>query len=347
MTAIPILLINWNNASDTLDCIRSLQAQTHADFRLLLLDNGSEAADRAQLEKGLPDDSRIQFIKSPDNLGFTRGMNFLLREYILNRPEYDYVVLLNNDTETDPGWLEKLLACARDEDAGLVSSCMVNFFDRRRLDNAGHKMLNTGEILPAGQDEPLPSYNRKRENMGACAGAALYSTDMLRDIGVFDEFFDTGYEDAELGLRAILCGYRSVYTPEAIVYHKISRSINKIRDYRYTLKIQLDIYYTCLKVLPLSVLLINLPFFLFKIGVLAVINLLFFRWKFMRVMWHALYIVTIRKGFFLKTRRQFQRQHQLIPGRVFLPKMEFFLWFDIRRFNKYILKREKMIFEKY
>ena len=55
---------------------------------------------------------------------------------------------------------------------------------------------------------------------------------MLHDIGIFDEFFSTGYEDAELGLRAMLAGYRQIFAPGAVVRHQIGASIDKIRDLR-------------------------------------------------------------------------------------------------------------------
>jgi len=361
---VHILILNWNNAADTLACLQSLRGQTLREFRVLVLDNGSEAADRQQLKRDFPTDARFRLLTSPDNLGFTRGVNHLLREHILPGDD-EFVVLLNNDTEAEPQWLEQLLAQAHRTGADMVASCMINYFARDRMDNAGHFVLNTGEILPLGHDEPVDDHQQARTNAGACAGAALYRVDMLRHIGLFDPFFHTGYEDAELGLRALLCGYDCQYAPQAVVYHKISRSINKIRDFQYTLKIQVDVFYSVLKCWPWPNLVLNLPFFAFKVFGITIMNLVFGRWKFMRVLWTALYRVLIRdRQAILRARRHFFAQAkptlpggmpkaklrfipQGLPWYAFQQKLTFFLWFDLRRFYKYIWKREKMVFEKY
>jgi len=317
-------------------------------YEVYVLDNGSETHDLEALRTGFPADERFELLTSPTNLGFTRGVNHLLETIVLPK-EYEYVALLNNDTEVDPQWLAALLAEAKKSAAGMVASRMINFFDREHMDNAGHFVLNTGEILPLGHDDPITDHNQPYSNAGACAGAALYRVELFRTLGLFDTFFRTGYEDAEFGLRALLCGYECRYAPEAIVYHKISRSINKIRDFQYTLKIQVDVFYTVLKCWPTVNLIINGPFFLFKVFTITLMNLVFGRWKFMRVLWTALYQVLIRDRETISKARQafFAEAKPTIPWYAFQQKLTFFLWFDIRRFYKYVWKREKMVFERF
>jgi GT2 family glycosyltransferase len=346
--SIPILILNWNNAADTLACLQSLQRMEGGGYEVYVLDNGSESEDRSALREGFPQDERYNLLTSPTNLGFTRGVNHLLETVVLPG-DYEYVALLNNDTEVAPRWLPALLAEARKTKAGMVASRMINFFDREHMDNAGHFLLNTGEILPLGHDDPIADHDQPRANAGACAGAALYKVELFRELGLFDTFFRTGYEDAEFGIRATLCGYACRYAPDAIVYHKISRSINKIRDFQYTLKIQVDVFYTVLKCWPAVNLIINAPFFLFKIFVITLMNLVFGRWKFMRVLWTALYQVLIRdRATIAQARRTFlAKANPTLSWYAFQQKMIFFLWFDIRRFYKYVWKREKMVFEKY
>jgi len=346
--SIPILILNWNNAADTLACLHSLQRMQGVDYEVYVLDNGSEGEDLNALRAGFPTDNRFELLTSPENLGFTRGVNQLLETMVLPK-DYEYVALLNNDTEVDPHWLPSLLAEARKTQAGMVASRMINFFDREHMDNAGHFTLNTGEILPLGHDDPIGEHDQPRTNAGACAGAALYRVELFRQLGLFDTFFRTGYEDAEFGLRALLCGYECWYAPEAIVYHKISRSINKIRDFQYTLKIQVDVFYTVLKCWPTVNLIINAPFYFFKVLVITLMNLVFGRWKFMRVLWTALYQVLVKDRASIAQARQayFAKADPTIPWYAFQQKLTFFLWFDIRRFYKYVWKREKMVFERF
>lgn len=347
-STIPIIILNWNGLSDTLECMEALEQQTYSNWLAYLVDNGSSGNDAQVLQEKFGQHPKVKLVLNTENLGFTRGNNAVLRQLIQPENDYPYIALLNNDTKVSPQWLQELINAARQENAAIVSSKMINYFNPKQMDNAGHRMLNTGEILPVGHAELIEKHNKIVENMGACAGAALYSVPMLRKIGIFDEYFKTGYEDAEIGMRAFVTGHRAIFAPKAEILHKVSQSINKIRDYEYTLKIQMDIFYTYLKLFPLPVLLINFIPFVFKIGAVLLIDVVFGRWKFLRVMLDALYrtAVTDRK-MILTERKKFMQQHQLISSWKILKKQEFFLWFDIKRFKKHIIDGEQMVFEKY
>ena len=239
---IPIIILNWNGIEDTIACIDSVMQQTYASFEIYLVDNGSESEEVARLKSLYGNMDKIHLICNPTNLGFAQGNNEVMTSILKGNEVPKYIALLNNDTEVEPTWLEELIATANSQNASMVSSKLVNFFDRSVMDNAGHLMMNTGEIIPVGSNEPVENHCKIKENIGACGGAALYATDMLENIGLFDDFFKTGYEDAELGLRAHLLGYKTVYAPKAIVYHKVSQSIKKIFDYDFVLKSRVDVF---------------------------------------------------------------------------------------------------------
>ncbi len=345
---IPIIILNWNGIADTLECMESIFAQTYTDFKVYLLDNGSEGNDVEILKEKFGEDPKVQLILETKNHGFTLGNNLILEEYILPESDYEYVVLLNNDTTVSEDWLEQLLYNAQTHHADMVACKMVNYYDRKRMDNAGHKMLNTAEVIPLGYAEPVSEWDTLHENMGACAGAALYAVPMLCEIGIFDEYFDTGYEDAELGIRANILGYKSIYAPSAVVYHKESQSVSKIMNYDYLLKIQLNIFYSYFKLMPTASLLLNLPSLIFKYLMILVIDVIFIRPKFLKIMLHAMYrtLFTERKRI-LTARRNFMTKHRPISTFKLQKKMEFFLWFDIKRFIKYVILRRKTEFERY
>lgn len=327
--------------------MESVLQQSYKNIQIILVDNGSSGDDFPIFQEKYGKDSRVQLVRNPENLGFTRGNNRILEEILSQPSPPPWVALLNNDTRVAPHWLESLLRCAREEQAHVVTSKMIQYYQRDRMDNAGHFMLNTAEIIPLGHGEPIENFNERFENFGSCAGATLYSTGMLREIGLFDEYFDTGYEDAELGARAIVLGYRSVFEPSAIVYHKISRSVTKVMNDSYLLRIQLNIFYSYFKLMPALVLWVNLPSLLFKYGSILIIDILFFRWKFLRIMSGAIYrsLFQERKTILL-ARRNFFRNHSPVSSFRILQRQTLFLWFDIRRFVKYILLRKPTQFER-
>ncbi len=343
---IPIITLNWNGLSDTLECMEAVFQQSYQDFLVYLVDNGSKGDDAQILQEKFGTHPKVKLVLNDENLGFTKGNNVIMRQLI--QEDFEYIALLNNDAFPHKDWLKNLVESAEQHQAGMVATKMVSYFNPQQLDNVGHKMLNTAEIIPIGHMEPVEDHLEVQENMGACAGAVLYSVSMLRDIGVFDEYFETGYEDAEIGVRANVLGYKTIFEPTAIVQHKISQSVNKIRDYEYVKKIQLNIFYAYFKLMPLGVLLINFPSFLFKYGSVLIIDILFFRWSFLKIMLDSIYTtITSERPTILASRRKFMQKHKPISSFKILKKMDFFLWFDIKRFVKFVLLRQKTTFEKY
>ena len=345
MKEIPIIVLNWNGLEDTLACMESLEQQTYTHYKVYLADNGSQQSDVQTLKARFSNHPKVSLHFNDTNLGFTKAHNLLFEQILKTDPEY--IITLNNDTVQEPNWLEELLAFAKAYDADMVSSKMINFFDRSKMDNAGHRMLNTAEIIPLASGEPIEDWNSPRKNVGPCAGAALYRADMMKDIGIFDDFFETGYEDAEYGLRACTLGYTSYFAPKAIVYHKVSASINKVINYEYKLKVQENIFYTYYKLMPRSLRWLNFPSFVFKYGAIFAIDMVLRRDLFYRVMKDA-WAHTFGKNrpTIRNAHQQFYAKHQPVSAWRIRSLQTFFLWFDIKRFWKFVVLKEKSFLEK-
>ena len=344
---IPIIILNWNGIEDTIECMDAVLQQTYRAFEIYLVDNGSETAEVEKLKSLYSTNHQIHLICNETNLGFAKGNNEVMTS-ILNEAEVPpYIVLLNNDTVVEPNWLEELIDLAKTQNASMVSSKLVNFYDRSLLDNAGHMMMNTGEVIPVGNNEPVEHHCEVKENIGACGGAALYATDMLEDIGLFDDFFKTGYEDAELGLRAYLLGYKTMYAPKAIVYHKVSQSIKKIFDYDFVLKSRVDVFYTFLKLMPWPIILLAIPSIILKYLIMIVVDIVFFRFQFLKLIFHSFKEILFTQRFIVKQRRkEFKANRKLISTAAILKTQTFFLWWDIKRFFKdVVFKKKPMLYK--
>jgi GT2 family glycosyltransferase len=336
---IPIIIVNWNGINDTLECLHSVLQQSYTNYHIFLVDNGSNGDDVEILKERFLVHPKVSLVLNKENIGFARANNNVLKQIIERQAEIEYVALLNNDAVAEPDWLQNLVGSAERNRAGMVASKMVNYFDRDYMDNAGHEMLNTGEILPIGHGERIEDYGEPFDNIGACAGAALYSVDMLRTVGLFDEFFETGYEDAELGLRAFVLGYRTSYEPTAVVYHKMQQSIRKIMNCDYLTKIQTNILYSYLKLMPTEVLLINLPWLIFKYLCVMIIDILLIRRNYLRMVLYSIYELTRNWRIVLIARRRFLSTYKTIGTMSILRKQKFFFLFDLERFFKLVAMR--------
>lgn len=341
----PIVILNWNNYADSEECVNSVLPLLTQELQITLIDNGSSELVINQLKSYQKKNPRIDLVLHPSNLGFARAHNIEFENHL--ESENSYIFLFNNDTTIDETCIEHLILRIKKGGIGMLSCKMINYNDRENLDNVGHKLISSGEIIPIGHGENIESYKDSFEHIGACAGGAVYSLAMLKDIGLFDEYFNTGYEDAELGLRAYIAGYKCIFEPKAIVYHKMGQSIKSIFNFEYALKTQCNIYYTFLKLAHWQLIVINFIPWIIRFVLSGIIFIIFWRPKLLKIQLRAIYIVLYReRKLILKARKSVRNLRRIAWWRL-LMKQEFFLINDINNFYKFIIKGEKSFFEKY
>jgi GT2 family glycosyltransferase len=249
---ISVVVVNWNRKELLRACLNSLSRQVGAEFETIVVDNGSSdgSADLAERE------FQARVIRNRENRGFCAANN---QGIAAGRGEF--VALLNNDAEAAPGWLAALeRACAQAPDIGMAASKVLVWDDRERIDKAGHLMFPDGQNRGRGsgvRDEG--QFDREEEVLWPDGCAALYRREMLRQIGGFDEDFFAYGDDAELGLRARIAGWRCIYTPAAVVWHHRGSTLGKDSGRRIEL-IERNRVLLALKLFPWSLLALN-PFY--------------------------------------------------------------------------------------
>jgi GT2 family glycosyltransferase len=176
------------------------------------------------------------------------------------------VALLNNDAEAEPAWLEAMLAAAeRHPDAGMVASKIVVFEDPKRIDKAGHLIWPDGQNRGRGTGEvDRGQYDREEEVLWPDGCAALYRRTMLDEIGGFDDDLFAYADDAELGLRARIAGWKCIYTPGAVARHRRGATLGVLSSRRLEL-IERNRILLAVKHFPASLLWLNLPYFLVRV----------------------------------------------------------------------------------
>jgi hypothetical protein len=173
------------------------------------------------------------------------------------------IALLNNDIELDTFWLEYLMtALESDRSLGSVACKMLNFYDRAVIDAVGDAITKVGSPFSRGfAEKDHGQYNKREFIFGACAGAALFKREVFDRVGLFDEDFISYYEDIDLSFRAQLAGFKCLYVPEAICYHKRGATGNRIADLPVRM-CERNLTAYLFKDLPLPILLSRFPFIL-------------------------------------------------------------------------------------
>ena len=221
MPLVSVVVLNWNGVHLLPTCLDSVRAQTFQDFSIILSDNGSTDGSLELLAEQYPE---VKVIPFGANLGFSLSVNAGM-----SASRGEYIALLNNDTELDRRYLERLVgAMQADDGLGMCAPKMIYYDDPDLINSAGHACGPDGVVVDIGRGQPDgPWFDRPREVLGACAGAALYRRRMLDEIGLFDTDFFISFEDADLNWRAQWAEWRCRYVPTAVVKHRegVSREI--------------------------------------------------------------------------------------------------------------------------
>ena len=247
-----IIIPNYNGMAYLENCLASLRGEP---ARVIVVDNGSTDGSRELVQEKFP---KVRLISLDRNYGFCRAVN-----RGMEASETTYVILLNNDTEAQPGFV-KALEKAMDGDERVFSGAarMVRMDAPSRIDDAGDYYCALGWAFAAGRDKPAENYDAPREIFSASGGACIYRRRILQKIGMLDENHFAYLEDVDLGYRARLYGFRNLYVPGAVVRHAGSASSgSRYNAFKAELTARNSVY-LAYKNMPPGQMLLNLPFLL-------------------------------------------------------------------------------------
>lgn len=247
-----VVIPNYNGIKYIEKCLHSLAEEP---ARIIVVDNGSEDGSRELVREKFPD---VELRCLERNYGFCRAVNEGMA-----RSKTTYVILLNNDTEVESGFV-RALETSMDARPDVFSGAaqMRNLYHRERIDDAGDYYCALGWAFALGKDKPKDNYQKEREIFASCGGAAILRRSMLRQTGNLDETHFAYLEDIDLGYRARIQGYHNIYIPEAVVYHAGSgASGSRYNKFKVDLTSRNSIY-LIYKNMPFLQILLNLPLLL-------------------------------------------------------------------------------------
>lgn len=250
-----IIIPNYNGIKYIENCLASLADEP---ARVIVVDNGSEDGSREIVREKFPG---VRLVALGKNYGFCGAVNRGIAESGVDKTPY--VILLNNDTVVEFGFVRALeKALDGDKKAFSGSARMVNMYRPELIDDAGDYYCALGWAFAAGKDRPAADYGRPREVFSACGGACIYRRSVLGKIGLLDENHFAYLEDVDIGYRARIYGYHSLYVPEAVVRHAGSGvSGSRHNDFKVKLSAKNSVY-LIYKNMPPAQILLNLPFLL-------------------------------------------------------------------------------------
>ena len=223
---VTIVLLNWNQEKDTLECLESLAGMAYPSFSILIVDNGSTDGSPDAIERWGRENLPLTLIRNDTNLGFVRGSNQGMRHALST--DTDYVFLLNNDTIVEPNVLALLVQAAeRSGDIGMAGPKIYQYGKGDILDSAGTRTipwLAQGFLLGHGEAD-RGRYDNPGDLPYVTGTALLVKRTVLEKVGLMDEDYFNYFDDFDWGLRARKAGFRLLLKPDAVIYHKGSGAI--------------------------------------------------------------------------------------------------------------------------
>jgi GT2 family glycosyltransferase len=209
---VSIILLNWNQPHFTVACLHSLNKVTYPNFDVLVVDNGSVDDSLAQFEALKPElKFKLELLANGQNLGFAEGNNVGIRHAI--KQGVDYVLLLNNDTEVDPDFIQPLVRVAESDPKIGITGPKIYYFDEPKLIwSAGGLFTESGWTQQLGVNQPdLPEFNELKAVDYVTGCAMLVKREAIEKAGMLDARFFIYYEETDWCARVAKAGFTIWY----------------------------------------------------------------------------------------------------------------------------------------
>ena len=220
---LAVTIVTYNSARFIRRCLEWVLAQDYPHVEIIVVDNASTDG-TIQILRDF--ENRVRVIYNRENVGFAAGQN-----QAIALSGADWILTLNPDVRLTPGFVTALISAAEsDPSAGSVCGKLLAMGENCEVpanpifDSTGiYFTPNLRHFDRGSRDPDTGQYERFEYVFGATAAAALYRRDMIRDVSIDGEFFDSDFfayrEDADVAWRAQLFGWKCLYSPAAIAYH--------------------------------------------------------------------------------------------------------------------------------
>ncbi len=209
---VAIIIVNWKKYDITSSCIESILNSTNSNFKIILVDNES---DNKKVKK-FKYRNEIKIIQNKKNEGFSKANNIGI-DYALKN-NYDYTILINNDTVVKKNLIEVLLKTAQAKNFSVLQPLILKYNGKEIWNAGGRINYFFGNFIT--RKKVVNSLNSSHELIEWLTGCCcLFKTNIFKEIGKLDESFFAYYEDVDFSLRLKKHGYEIGFTSKTHVYH--------------------------------------------------------------------------------------------------------------------------------
>ncbi|ODS38358.1 MAG: hypothetical protein A7315_12510 [Candidatus Altiarchaeales archaeon WOR_SM1_79] len=223
---VSVIILNTNELEDLKECVPSVLDQTYPNYEVIIVDNASSDGSIEYIKNIKKKFANIRLVRNSENLGYARGNNTGIEH-----ASTEFVVILNPDTVVERNWLEEMvLAIKKDPMIGMATPKIFMYNENKGskgelINTCGNDIHFTGLSFCRGFNKK-GVYNEPEVVAGISGCSFIVRKKLLDETGCFDPDHFIYLEDTDLSFRAQIAGYKLIFIPSSVMYHKYNLNLN-------------------------------------------------------------------------------------------------------------------------
>jgi GT2 family glycosyltransferase len=227
---VSVVIVTWNNEKDISFCLKSLREQDYKNFQIVLIDNASSDNTLKIVKENFQE---VTILPQKENL-FLTGANNIGIEYSIAALDAEFVMVLNPDTYAAPDLISELIKPFDNKSVGATGP-LVKFWRNQfegLINSAGLFFDGFMQAYDIGfKEEDKGQYNSQKEVFGVTGACIMYRTEMLLQIGLYDNRIKMYLDEVELFIRAHKNNWKVIFVPTAVLGHNYMQSTNQNKSF--------------------------------------------------------------------------------------------------------------------
>lgn len=214
---VTIGVITYNGEHLLEECFSAIKSQDYPEYEIMMIDNNSTDGSVDLVREKFPE---VKILQMKEN----RGPNPARNAAIL-KSDTSYTLLVDDDAVLTPQCLRILMKTMKEySNVAICNPRIVLYDDRTRIQYDGSRLCYIGAVIARNSGASIQQASKTTIPVSVVSGLTmLVERDKVLQIGLFDEDYFFGWDDADFSFRMTISGFKCLHVPQAVVYHKLKK----------------------------------------------------------------------------------------------------------------------------